>query len=215
MSYRMILLGAPGAGKGTQAKMLIKKYNIPQISTGDILRAEIKKRTILGKKAKSVMDKGGLVPDYLIIDMVKSRLSKKDCVNGFILDGFPRTIPQAEALDKLLIDLGIKLDAVLNILVTKEVILERMSGRWMCKCGATYHIKNNPPKQEGKCDICSANLYQRDDDKEETVLNRLKVYKQQTEPLVDYYKKQGLVEDIDGELPIPEILKSICDVLEK
>jgi len=211
----MILLGAPGAGKGTQAKMLIKKYNIPQISTGDILRAEIKKRTILGKKAKSVMDKGGLVPDYLIIDMVKSRLSKKDCVNGFILDGFPRTIPQAEALDKLLIDLGIKLDAVLNILVTKEVILERMSGRWMCKCGATYHIKNNPPKQEGKCDICSANLYQRDDDKEETVLNRLKVYKQQTEPLVDYYKKQGLVEDIDGELPIPEILKSICDVLEK
>ncbi len=213
MSKRILLLGAPGAGKGTQAKLLVEKFRIPQIATGDILRAAVKQGTELGKKAREVMDSGKLVPDEIIIDIMKERFQQDDCKNGFILDGFPRTIPQAEALDKLLQELQIKLDAALNILASKEVILERMSGRLMCKCGATYHKTNNPPKEENKCDLCKEELFQRDDDKEETVLERLKVYEELTAPLVNYYKQQGILKDINGEIPIPEIFESVCEAI--
>lgn len=211
----IIMLGPPGAGKGTQAQMLAEKYGIPQISTGDILRAAVAEGTELGKKAKEYMDKGQLVPDEVVIGIVKERLSKPDCEKGFILDGFPRTVAQAEALDGILKEMGKKIDYVINIVVPDEEILKRLTGRRTCKvCGAMYHIIYNPPKVEGKCDKCGGDLYQRDDDKEETIKNRLSVYHSQTAPLIDYYRKKGVLIDIDGTKDIKTIFQDICAVLE-
>ena len=187
---RLIMLGAPGAGKGTHALLLSKEYNIPQISTGDILRSHIKNETDLGKKAKKYMDKGLLVPDELVVEIVKKRIQEEDCKEGFILDGFPRTIPQAEALDKALEELAIALDKVVNIDVPDEVIIKRMAGRRVCSnCGASYHIENKKPLKENICDECGSELKQREDDKEETVRKRLQVYEEQTKPLIEYYEK--------------------------
>ena len=211
----LIMLGPPGAGKGTQAKMLVEKLGIPQISTGDMLRAAVAEGTELGKKAKEYMDKGQLVPDEVVIGIVKERLSKPDCEKGFILDGFPRTVPQAEALDKILEEMGKRIDYVINIVVPDEEILKRLTGRRTCKkCGAMYHVIYNPPKQEGVCDKCGGELYQRDDDKEETIKNRLKVYAEQTAPLVDYYRKKGVLVDIDGTKSINEIFEEILKALK-
>lgn len=211
----IIMLGPPGAGKGTQAKMLVEEFGIPQISTGDMLRAAVAEGTELGKKAKEYMDKGQLVPDEVVIGIVRERLSKPDCEKGFILDGFPRTVPQAEALDKILQEMGKKIDYVINIVVPDEEILKRLTGRRTCrKCGAMYHVVFNPPKKEGVCDKCGGELYQRDDDKEETIRKRLEVYKAQTEPLVDYYKKKGVLVDIDGTKGIQEIYQDILKVLK-
>ncbi len=211
----LIMLGPPGAGKGTQAKMLVEKLGIPQISTGDMLRAAVAEGTELGKKAKEYMDKGQLVPDEVVIGIVKERLSKPDCEKGFILDGFPRTVPQAEALDKILEEMGKRIDYVINIVVPDEEILKRLTGRRTCKkCGAMYHVIYNPPKQEGVCDKCGGELYQRDDDKEETIKNRLKVYAEQTAPLVDYYRKKGVLVDIDGTKSINEIFEDILKALK-
>ena len=189
---RLILLGPPGVGKGTQAKILIKQYNVPQISTGDILRESVKNQTELGQKAKAYMDKGDLVPDDIIVALIQERLKQEDTQNGFILDGFPRTVAQAEALEKMLDDLSISIDKIIDIDTDKEdVIVERITGRRICKqCGAIYHIKNMPPKVAGVCDICGGELYQRKDDNEETVRNRLKVYYEQTSPLKDFYKEK-------------------------
>ncbi len=209
---KIILLGAPGAGKGTQAEKIIKKYNIPQISTGDILRENVKNNTELGKKAKEYMDKGELVPDDIIIGIIKDRLAKDDCKNGYILDGFPRTIPQAEALKEAL--KPDKIDVVLFIDVSDEVVIERLSLRRVCKnCGAIYHLKFNPPKEENKCDKCGGELYQRDDDKEETIKNRLSVYREQTEPLVSYYEKENILKRIDGNKSVEEIATEIDSIL--
>ena len=185
---RLILLGPPGAGKGTQASAIVKKYSIPHISTGDIFRSNIKMGTELGKGAKKYMDKGLLVPDDLVIAIVKDRLTEDDCKEGFLLDGFPRTVNQGEALDRELSQMSVKLDKVINIDVGKEVLIERAIGRRICKdCGATYHIKFNPSKKEGVCDICGGQLLQRDDDTKETVEKRIEVYLKQTKPLIDYY----------------------------
>ena len=210
----IIMLGPPGAGKGTQAKMLVEKLGIPQISTGDMLRAAVKEGTPMGLKAKEYMDGGKLVPDEVVIGIVKDRLAADDCAKGFILDGFPRTIPQAEALDKVLEEMGKKIEYVVNVAVPESELLTRLTGRRTCKkCGAMYHVKFNPPKQDGVCDKCGGELYQRDDDKEETILNRLKVYNDQTAPLIEYYKKQGVLVDIDGSKEIGEIFKDICAAL--
>ena len=210
----IIMLGPPGAGKGTQAKMLVEKLGIPQISTGDMLRAAVKEGTPMGLKAKEYMDGGKLVPDEVVIGIVKDRLAADDCSKGFILDGFPRTIPQAEALDKVLAEMGKKIEYVVNVAVPESELLTRLTGRRTCKkCGAMYHVKFNPPKQDGVCDKCGGELYQRDDDKEETILNRLKVYNDQTAPLIEYYKKQGVLVDIDGSKDIGEIFKDICAAL--
>ncbi len=211
----IIMLGPPGAGKGTQAQMLAEKYGIPQISTGDMLRAAVAEGTELGKKAKEYMDKGQLVPDEVVIGIVKERLSKPDCEKGFILDGFPRTVAQAEALDKMLAEMGKKIDYVINIVVPDEEILKRLTGRRTCrKCGAMYHVIYNPPKVEGVCDKCGGELYQRDDDKEETIKNRLSVYHSQTAPLIGYYRKKGVLVNIDGTKDIKSIFEDICAVLE-
>lgn len=207
---RLILLGPPGAGKGTQASAIVKKYNIPHISTGDIFRANIKLGTDLGKEAKSYIDKGLLVPDEVVISIVKDRLAEDDCKNGFLLDGFPRTLDQGEALDENLKDMGISLDKVINIEVEIDILIERAIGRRICKeCGATYHVKFNPPKEEGKCDVCSGELYQRDDDTEETVKKRFSVYQEQTKPLIDYYTKKDLILNVDGSKAIDEISMDI------
>ena len=196
---KIIMLGAPGAGKGTQADMICGKYNVPHISTGDIFRANIKNGTELGQKAKGYMDRGELVPDSLVVDLVIDRIHQDDCANGYVLDGFPRTIPQAEALDAALAEAGESVDYAINVDVPDENIVNRMSGRRACvKCGATYHIKYNAPKTEGICDNCGSELIQREDDKPETVLNRLSVYHEQTQPLIDYYDGKGLVKNIDG-----------------
>ena len=196
---KIIMLGAPGAGKGTQAKMLAEKYGIPHISTGDIFRANIKNCTELGAKSKEYKDKGLLVPDELFVDLIMDRFKADDCKNGYILDGFPRTIPQAEALDAALAANGEKIDYAVNVEVPDENIVNRMSGRRACVgCGATYHIVYNPTKVEGKCDTCGADLILRDDDKPETVLNRLKVYHEQTQPLIDFYTKKGVIAEVDG-----------------
>ncbi|RLI84371.1 adenylate kinase [Archaeoglobales archaeon] len=212
----LILLGAPGAGKGTQAKLIVSKYNIPQISTGDMLREAVAKQTELGKKAKEYMDKGELVPDDVVIGIVKERLAQPDCEKGFILDGFPRTLKQAEALDKILDELGKKIDAVINVAVPEDEIVRRIVNRRTCKkCGAVYHLIYNPPKESGKCDKCGGELYQRDDDREETVKERLKVYKAQTEPLIDYYSKKGLVYDVDGAKSIDGVFEEIKEILDK
>ncbi|TKW76092.1 MAG: adenylate kinase, partial [Staphylococcus hominis] len=191
---RLILLGPPGAGKGTQAKRVIEEFDIPHISTGDIFRKNIKEKTELGQKVEGLLAEGKLVPDELTIEIVWDRLDQEDCKNGFLLDGFPRTIPQAEALDEGLAKRGLKLDRVLNIDVDKDSLVKRLSGRRVCpNCGASYHIDNNPPKVEGICDVCQTPVIQREDDKEQTVLDRIKVYDSQTKPLVDFYNKQDLV----------------------
>lgn len=212
---RLILLGPPGAGKGTQAEGIKKEFNIPHISTGDIFRENIKNNTELGKKAQEYMNKGLLVPDELVVDLVKDRLSKNDCNKGFLLDGFPRTIEQAEALDKELKKMDKKLDKAININVSEEVLVERIVGRRICKdCKATYHVKFNPPQKEGICDKCGGKLYQRDDDKEETVQKRIKVYKEETQPLIDYYDKKGLILNINGEQEINKVLEDIINNLK-
>ncbi len=211
----IILLGPPGAGKGTQAKKISEHFSLPHISTGDILRENISNNTSLGLKAKSYMSRGELVPDELLITIVKDRLSRKDCSEGFMLDGYPRTIPQADALQMILTESGKKLDAVLNISVGDEELVKRLSGRRMCKCGASYHISFNPPKKDGVCDACNEKLYQRDDDKAEAVRNRLFVYKKQTQPLIDYYDKKGILRTIDGGKDIPRIFEDVKAVLEQ
>jgi len=196
---KIIMLGAPGAGKGTQAKMIADKYAVPHVSTGDIFRANIKEGTELGKKAKEYMDQGLLVPDELVVDLVVDRLQNDDCKKGYILDGFPRTIPQAESLDAALEKLGDKLDYAFEMDMADEKIIKRMAGRRACvACGATYHIVNIPPKTEGICDVCGKELILRDDDKPETVEKRLKVYHEQTQPLVDYYANKGILTTFDG-----------------
>lgn len=213
---RLILLGPPGVGKGTQASNIVKKYDIPHISTGDMFRANIKSNTPLGISAKEYMDKGLLVPDEVVISMVKDRLLEEDCKEGFLLDGFPRTIEQGVALDKELHEMGINLDKVVNIQADKDVLVERITGRRVCKsCGATYHITNLPSKTEGVCDIDAGELYQRDDDKIDTVATRIKVYFEQTEPLINYYRQKGLILDIDGTREIKQIFETIVNSLSK
>lgn len=213
---RLILLGPPGAGKGTQAKRVIEEFDIPHISTGDIFRKNIKEKTELGQKVEGLLAQGKLVPDELTIEIVWDRLDQEDCKNGFLLDGFPRTIPQAEALDEGLAKRGLKLDRVLNIDVDKDSLVKRLSGRRVCpNCGASYHIDNNPTKVDGICDACKTPVIQREDDKEETVLDRIKVYDSQTKPLVDFYNKQDLVFTVDGTLPIDEITNKLVTELKK
>lgn len=211
---KIIMLGAPGAGKGTQAKMIAEKYSIPHISTGDIFRANIKNGTELGKKAKSYMDKGQLVPDELTLDLIMDRFKEDDCKNGYVLDGFPRTIPQAEALDKALETAGEKVDFAIDVDVPDENIVKRMGGRRACvNCGATYHIVYSPTKVEGKCDKCGEDLIVREDDKPETVLSRLDVYHTQTQPLIDYYKNQGILKTVDGTVDMKDVFNAIVDIL--
>ena len=211
---KIIMLGAPGAGKGTQAKMIAAKYNIPHISTGDIFRANIKNGTELGAKAKEYMDKGLLVPDELVVDLVIDRFKEPDCANGYVLDGFPRTIPQAEALDKALAAIGESIDYAINVEVPDDNIINRMGGRRACVgCGATYHIVYSPTKVEGKCDTCGADLIIRDDDKPETVKNRLEVYHEQTQPLIDYYNGKGIVREVDGTVDMKDLFAAIVNIL--
>lgn len=208
---KLILLGAPGAGKGTQAEIICAKYNIPTISTGNIIRAAIKNGTEMGLKAKACVDAGKLVSDDVVIGIIDERLKEDDCKNGFVLDGFPRTIPQAEALDKM----GIEIDKVLSIEVADEKIIKRMSGRRVClKCGATYHIENKKPKQEGICDQCGDGLVQRADDAPETVLDRLNVYHEQTEPLKDYYAATGKLITVEGQDELAETTRLVAEALE-
>lgn len=211
----LILLGPPGAGKGTQAKILTKKYDIPQISTGDILRAAIKDQTPMGLKAKSFMDSGALVSDEVVVGIVEERLAKPDCDNGFILDGFPRTVVQADALKKMLQALGKAIDHVVSIEVDKEELLERITGRRTCRnCGKGYHVRFDPPRVDGTCDECGGELYQRDDDREETMRKRLDVYENQTAPLIAYYAQESLLRPIQGIGSIDEIQRSLLQVLE-
>ena len=211
---KIIMLGAPGAGKGTQAKQIAGKYSIPHISTGDIFRANIKNGTELGKKAKEYMDQGLLVPDELTCDLVVDRIGQDDCKNGFVLDGFPRTIPQAEALTDALNKLGEKMDYAIDVDVPDENIVKRMSGRRAClDCGATYHVVSIPPKKEGICDACGSKLVLRDDDKPETVQKRLDVYHEQTQPLIDYYKKTGILKSVDGTQPMEDVFAEIVKIL--
>jgi adenylate kinase len=213
---KLILLGPPGAGKGTQAKMLTEEFSIPQISTGDILRAAVKEGTPMGTRAKAFMDSGGLVPDAVVVGIVQERLQKDDCSAGFILDGFPRTVPQADALRETLAQLGKNLDAVVSLEVDTEVLVERLTGRRTCKgCGRGYHIRFDPPTQSGLCDHCGGELYQRDDDREETIRHRLTVYREQTSPLTEYYQRQGLLIRVDGMLPIEKVREQILSVLRE
>ena len=213
---KIIMLGAPGAGKGTQAKLLADKYDIPHISTGDIFRANIKNGTELGKKAKTYMDQGLLVPDELVVDLVVDRVKQDDCEKGYVLDGFPRTIPQAESLDAALANLGESIDFAINVEVPDENIVRRMSGRRACvACGATYHIVHIPTKVEGICDRCGKELILRDDDKPETVEKRLGVYHEQTQPLIDYYTKKGSLVEVDGTKDMNEVFSDIVDILSK
>lgn len=212
---KIIMLGAPGAGKGTHAKKITEKFGIPAISTGDIFRENIKNGTELGKKAKEYMDAGNLVPDELVCDLVVDRLKQDDCKNGYILDGFPRTIPQAEALTAALAKDDDAIDYALEIFIEDQAIIDRMSGRRVCKsCGATYHVVNIPPKTEGVCDECDGKLIVRDDDAPETVKKRLDVYHEQTAPLIDYYKKQGILKVIDGSKGLDTCFEEICGILE-
>ena len=211
---KIIMLGAPGAGKGTQAKMIAEKYSIPHVSTGDIFRANIKNGTELGKEAKSYMDKGQLVPDELTVKILLDRVAQDDCKNGYVLDGFPRTIPQAKVLEDALNKSGEKIDYAINVEVPDENIIKRMSGRRAClNCGATYHIVNIPPKKEGICDACGKELVLRDDDKEETVKNRLSVYHDQTQPLIDFYTERNILKNVDGTVDMKDVFKAITDIL--
>jgi len=212
---KIVMLGAPGAGKGTQAKMIASKYHIPHISTGDIFRANIKEGTELGNKAKGYMDQGLLVPDELVVDLVVDRLTWDDAKEGYVLDGFPRTIPQAEALTKALAEKNEVLDHAINIEIPDQNIIERMGGRRACvACGATYHIVNIPPQIEGKCDKCGAELSLRDDDKPETVRKRLEVYHDQTQPLIDYYGNEGVLKEVDGTVDMADVFADICKILD-
>ncbi len=211
---KIIMLGAPGAGKGTQAKMIAEKYSVPHVSTGDIFRANIKNGTELGKQAKEYMDAGKLVPDELTVKILLDRVAQDDCKNGYVLDGFPRTIPQAQVLEDALNKLGEKIDYAINVDVPDENIVKRMSGRRAClKCGATYHIEHIPPKQEGICDTCGSELVLRDDDKPETVLNRLKVYHDQTQPLIDFYSERNVLKTVDGTRDLKDVFADIIAIL--
>lgn len=211
---RIIMLGAPGAGKGTQAKKITSRYSIPHISTGDIFRANIKDGTELGKKAKTYIDQGHLVPDELVVDIVIDRVQQQDCADGYVLDGFPRTIPQAEALDKALAEMGQSIDYAINVEVPDENIVQRMSGRRACvNCGATYHIVYAPTKIENVCDTCEGELILRDDDKPETVQERLNVYHEQTQPLIDYYTEQDKLVEVDGTIDIEKVFDAIVKIL--
>jgi len=210
----VVLLGPPGAGKGTQATGIAEKYQIPHISTGDIFRANVKEGTPLGKKAKEYMDKGLLVPDELVCDLVEDRITKDDCKNGYLLDGFPRTIFQAEHFDKFLAGKGEKLTMVVDIEVDENILLPRMIGRRVCRgCGKPYHVDTMRPKVEGVCDVCGGEVYQRDDDKEETVKNRFVVYNNQTSPLIEYYKKAGCLGEINGAQAMDKVFADICALL--
>jgi adenylate kinase len=211
---KIIMLGAPGAGKGTQAQMIAEQYHIPHISTGDIFRANIKNGTELGKKAKEFMDKGQLVPDELTVQLLLDRVAQDDCKDGYVLDGFPRTIPQADVLDQELTKLGDKVDYAINVDVPDENIIHRMSGRRAClKCGATYHIEHIPPKKEGICDKCGSELVQREDDKPETVKNRLSVYHEQTQPLIEYYTRKNILKTVDGTRDMKDVFSDIITIL--
>lgn len=213
---KIIMLGAPGAGKGTQAQMIANKYKVPHISTGDIFRANIKNGTELGMEAKKYMDQGLLVPDELTVKILLDRVAKEDCKDGYVLDGFPRTIPQAEVLDKALAERGESIDYAVDVDVPDENIVKRMSGRRAClSCGATFHLEHVPPKEEGICDRCGKELVLRDDDKEETVLNRLKVYHDQTQPLIQFYKNKGVMQAVDGTKSMQEVFDAIVAILEK
>lgn len=212
---KIVMLGAPGAGKGTQAEMIAEKYNIPHISTGDIFRANIKNGTELGKKAKAYMDAGDLVPDALTCDLVIDRVGQEDCRNGYILDGFPRTIPQAEVFTQQLANKEDSIDYAIDIEVPDENIVKRMSGRRSCpNCGATYHLQFIPPKNEGVCDTCGTALVQREDDKPETVKNRLNVYHKSTQPLIDFYKEKGSLREVDGTQDMNDVFGAIIRILE-
>lgn len=211
---RVVLLGPPGAGKGTQAKLLQEKFAACQISTGDILRKAVTEKTPLGQEAAQYIDRGALVPDDVIVKLVAERLKEKDCEKGFILDGFPRTIPQAESLDTILKEMGLSLNRVLSVQVPRAVVIERLAGRRNCKnCGALSHMVFNPPKKAGVCDRCGGELYQRQDDEEETVVNRLKVYEKQTAPLVNYYRERNLLREIDGVGAVDEIRGRVLSAL--
>ena len=213
---KIIMLGAPGAGKGSQASRIANEYHLPHISTGDIFRANMKEETELGKQAKSFMDKGALVPDNITIAMLLERIHKEDCKNGYILDGFPRTIPQAEALKEALAKKDEKIDLALDVEATDELIIKRMAGRRTCpSCGAIYHIVTLQPKVEGKCDRCGADLIQRKDDNEETVKNRLKIYHEITEPLISYYKGEGILEEIDGAEDLDKVFEKVKAIIQK
>jgi len=214
MDVNIILMGLPGAGKGTQAERIVQEFNIPHISTGDMFRAAVKNETPLGLQAKSFMDKGLLVPDEVVIGIVRERLAMDDCAKGFLLDGFPRTVPQAEALTATLKELGRELDHVINIQVRRDLLIERLTGRWICPvCGASYHTLFNPPKEAGVCDKDGGKLYQRDDDKPEVVAQRLDVNIAQTQPLIEYYSSQGLLRNIDGEQDIQVVFAEIKSLL--
>ena len=211
---KIIMLGAPGAGKGTQAKMIADKYGVPHISTGDIFRANIKNGTELGMEAKKYMDQGLLVPDELTVKILLDRVAKDDCEKGYVLDGFPRTIPQAEVLEEALANIGDKIDFAIDVDVPDENIVRRMSGRRAClSCGATYHIEHVPPKAEGICDRCGKELVLRDDDKAETVKNRLHVYHEQTQPLIDFYEKKGVLKSVDGTVDMQDVFAAIVSIL--
>lgn len=213
---RLIFLGPPGVGKGTQAELVAKKFNIPQISTGDILRQAVKNQTKLGLVAKKYMDKGELVPDNVIIDLIKTRLLEEDCKLGFILDGFPRTLTQAEALTYTLKEMALSLDTVINFNLKDEILIKRLTGRRVCKvCGYNFHVYYQPPQNESKCDKCGGEIYQRDDDKEDVITRRLKVYIEQTAPLINYYKKIGILKDVDADAQIQVIFDRIMDVVKE
>jgi len=212
---KLILLGPPGAGKGTQAKLLTEKFSIPQISTGDILRAAVKAGTPMGRKAKEFMDAGGLVPDEVVVGIVRDRLQEADCGKGFILDGFPRTVAQADALQTSLEEMGKGLDRVISLAVDAEALVERLTGRRTCKqCGRGYHVTFDPPRQAGVCDACGGDLFQRDDDREETIRKRLQVYEDQTAPLISYYRQAGVLMELDGMQPIPQVQEQMLSLLQ-
>ncbi len=212
---KLILLGPPGAGKGTQAKMLTEKFSIPQISTGDILRAAVKDGTPMGRKAKEFMDAGGLVPDDVVVGIVRDRLQEADCDQGFILDGFPRTVAQADALQTSLQEMGKELDRVISLAVDAEALVERLTGRRTCKqCGRGYHVKFDPPGEAGICDVCGGALFQRDDDQEETIRKRLQVYAEQTAPLISYYRQAGVLMELDGMQPIVQVQEKMLSLLQ-
>lgn len=212
---KLVLLGAPGAGKGTQAKKLTEKYTIPQISTGDILRKAVADRIPLGKEAKSYMDKGELVPDSVVIGLVKERIVRDDCKNGYILDGFPRNTSQAEVLDKVLADMNAPLDTAISVDVEKNDLMKRLTGRRTCKdCQQMYNVHFSPPEKEGVCDKCAGELYQRDDDREDTIKNRLDIYEKSTAPLIDYYGRKGILKSVKGEGNIEDIFNNICSILQ-